>query len=46
MKALKISDARVELSFNVVYHQEKRSSPLIQAFMEVLNEQRPKPAPY
>lgn len=46
MKALKISDVRLELSFNVVYHQEKRSSPLIRAFMEVLNEQRPKPAPY
>jgi DNA-binding transcriptional LysR family regulator len=46
MKALKISDVRLELSFNVVYHQEKRSSPVIRAFMEVLNEQRPKPAPY
>lgn len=46
MKALKISDVRLELSFNVVYHQEKRSSPLIRAFMEVLNEQRPKPAAY
>jgi len=46
MKALKISDARLELSFNVVYHQEKRSSPLIRAFLEVIREQRPKPAPY
>jgi DNA-binding transcriptional LysR family regulator len=45
MKALKISDVRLELSFNVVYHQEKRSSPLIRAFMEVLSEQRPKPTP-
>src|SRR5512145_3386477 len=46
MKALKISDVRLELSFNVVYHQEKRSSPVIRAFMDVLNEQRPKPARY
>ena len=42
VKALKISGARLELSFNVVYHQEKRSSPLIRAFIEVLKEQGPK----
>ncbi|HTF93083.1 MAG TPA: LysR substrate-binding domain-containing protein, partial [Verrucomicrobiae bacterium] len=44
VKALKISGARLELSFNVVYHQEKRSSPLIRAFIEVLKEQGPKRA--
>src|SRR5262245_8041110 len=43
-KALNISDVRLALSFNVVYHREKRSSPLIRAFMEVLKNQRPKPA--
>ena len=41
VKALKISGPRLELSFNVVYHQEKRSSPLIRAFIEVLKEQGP-----
>ena len=44
VKALKISGPRLELSFNVVYHQEKRSSPLIRAFIEVLKEQGPKRA--
>jgi DNA-binding transcriptional LysR family regulator len=46
VKALRIAGARLALSFNVVYHREKRLSPLIRAFMEVLKEQRPKLAYY
>jgi LysR family transcriptional regulator, transcriptional activator of the cysJI operon len=42
LKALNISGVRLALSFNVIYHREKRSSPLIRAFIEVLREQRPK----
>jgi LysR family transcriptional regulator, transcriptional activator of the cysJI operon len=42
LKALNISEGRLALSFNVIYHREKRSSPLIRAFIEVLREQRPK----
>ena len=40
--ALNISGVRLALSFNVVYHREKRSSPLLREFMEVLREHRPK----
>jgi DNA-binding transcriptional LysR family regulator len=40
--ALNISGVRLALSFSVVYHREKRSSPLIREFMEVLRDQRPK----
>lgn len=46
LKALQISGVRLALSFNVVYHREKRSSPMIRAFMEVLKEQHPKLAHY
>jgi DNA-binding transcriptional LysR family regulator len=46
VKALKISGTRLALSFHVIYHREKRSSPLIRAFVEVLKEQRPKLARY
>ena len=42
LKALRISGARMALSFNVIYHREKRASPLIRAFLEVLKEERPK----
>jgi hypothetical protein len=42
VKALKVSGARLALSFNIIYHREKRASPLIRAFIEVLKEQRPK----
>jgi len=42
LKALEISGTRLSLSFNLIYHREKRASPLIRAFIEVLKEQRPK----
>ena len=40
-KALKVSSTRLSLSFYTIYHREKRASPLIRAFIEVLNAQRP-----
>ena len=39
--SLNISGVCLALFFNVVYHREKRSSPLIREFMEVLKNQRP-----
>jgi DNA-binding transcriptional LysR family regulator len=41
-KALKVSGTRLRLSFYVIYHREKRASPLIRAFIEVLKAQRPR----
>jgi len=46
LKALNITGVRLALSFNVIYHREKNSSPLIGAFIEVLKEHRPKLARY
>ena len=46
LKALNITGLRLALSFNVIYHREKNSSPLIGAFIEVLKEHRPKLARY
>ena len=40
--SLRIKTPRLALSFYVVYHKEKRSSPLIHAFLEVLKRERPK----
>ena len=40
--SLNISGVCLALFFYVVYHREKRSSPLIREFMEVLRDQRPK----
>ena len=46
LRALNITGVRLALSFNVIYHREKNSSPLIGAFIEVLKEHRPKLARY
>jgi len=42
LKALPIKEPSLALSFYVIYHKEKRSSPLIHAFVEVLREEAPK----
>jgi DNA-binding transcriptional LysR family regulator len=41
-RILRISGTRLALSFHVIYYKDKRSSPLIHAFVEVLKEERPK----
>lgn len=40
LKALPLKGPSLALSFYVIYHKEKRSSPLIHAFVEVLKEER------
>jgi DNA-binding transcriptional LysR family regulator len=41
-RILRINGTRLALSFHVIYHKDKRSSPLIHAFVEVFKEERPK----
>ncbi len=38
LRALVVRDADLALSFNIVYHRDKHSSPLVQAFLEVIAE--------
>jgi DNA-binding transcriptional LysR family regulator len=40
IKALRVRGAHLTLSFNVVYHKVKELSPLIQAFLKVLADER------
>lgn len=41
LRSLRIRKPGLSLSFYVIYHKEKRSSPLIHAFVDVLRKQRP-----
>ena len=38
LRALVVREAELALSFKIVYHRDKQSSPLVQAFLEVIAE--------